>query len=72
VRALLCEGGPSLLHGLVAAGLLDELFLTIAPLLTGDPGEPPILDGDRLPDPAQLELRWVVRAGSELFVRYGL
>jgi riboflavin biosynthesis pyrimidine reductase len=72
VRALLCEGGPALLRGLVAAGLLDELFLTIAPLLTGDPAEPQILTGGRLPDPAQLELRWVVRAGSELFVRYGL
>jgi riboflavin-specific deaminase-like protein len=72
VRALLCEGGPSLLRGLVAAGLLDELFLTIAPLLTGDRGEPQILDGDRLPDPAQLELLWAVCAGSELFLRYGL
>jgi riboflavin-specific deaminase-like protein len=72
IRALLCEGGPTLLRGLVAAGLLDELFLTIAPLLTGDPGEPQILDGGRLPDPAELELRWVARAGSELFLRYGL
>ncbi len=72
VRALLCEGGPSLLRALVAAGLLDELFLTVAPLLTGDPQEPQILAGDRLPEPAALELRWVVRAGDELFLRYGL
>ncbi len=72
VRALLCEGGPSLLRALVAAGLLDELFLTVSPLLTGDAGEPQILTGDRLPEPAALELLWVVRAGSELYLRYGL
>jgi riboflavin biosynthesis pyrimidine reductase len=72
VRALLCEGGPTLLRALVAARLLDELFLTVAPLLTGDPAEPPILAGDRLLDPARLELRWALRAGSELFLRYGL
>jgi riboflavin biosynthesis pyrimidine reductase len=30
---VLCEGGPHLMHDLVAAGLLDELCLTIAPLI---------------------------------------
>jgi riboflavin biosynthesis pyrimidine reductase len=32
---LLCEGGPLLLEQVVAAGLLDELCLTVAPLLAG-------------------------------------
>ncbi len=32
---ILCEGGPSLLRELVAAGLVDELCLTTSPLLTG-------------------------------------
>jgi riboflavin-specific deaminase-like protein len=32
---VLCEGGPLLLGQLVAAGLLDELCLTFAPLLRG-------------------------------------
>ena len=36
VRALLSEGGPTLFHGLLEAGLVDELFLTVSPLLTGD------------------------------------
>lgn len=72
VRALLCEGGPSLLRALVAERLLDELFLTVAPLLSGDEHEPAILAGGRLEVPAELELRWVVRSGSELFLRYGL
>jgi riboflavin biosynthesis pyrimidine reductase len=34
---VLCEGGPTLLGGLVAAGLLDELCLTITPVMGGDP-----------------------------------
>jgi riboflavin biosynthesis pyrimidine reductase len=35
--AMLCEGGPHLLHDLSAAGRLDELCLTIAPtLVAGD------------------------------------
>jgi riboflavin biosynthesis pyrimidine reductase len=72
VRALLCEGGPTLNRALVAEGLADELFLTIAPLLTGDPSEPTILTGAKLPEPAPLELVWTLGAGSELFLRYRL
>src|SRR5262249_52460893 len=34
-RRMLTEGGPMLLAGLVAAGLLDELCLTIGPLMAG-------------------------------------
>jgi riboflavin biosynthesis pyrimidine reductase len=34
---VLCEGGPTLLGELVAAELLDELCLTIEPLMGGDP-----------------------------------
>ena len=36
VRTLLCEGGPHLNAQLLAAGLVDELFLSISPLLAGD------------------------------------
>ncbi len=72
VRALLCEGGPRLLRALVADGLADELFLTIAPMLTGDPSEPTILAGAKLPEPAELELLWTLRAESELLLRYRL
>jgi riboflavin biosynthesis pyrimidine reductase len=72
VLALGCEGGPTLLGALVAAGVVDELFLTIAPLLTGDEEEPNIVAGGRLPEPAPMELLSVVQSGSELFLRYGL
>jgi riboflavin biosynthesis pyrimidine reductase len=72
VRALLCEGGPTLLGALVADGLVDELFLTVAPVLTGDEDEPAIVAGGRLPETVEMELLWVLRAGGELFLRYGL
>jgi riboflavin biosynthesis pyrimidine reductase len=72
VRGLLCEGGPTLNRSLLAAGLVDELFLTLAPLLTADDAEPRIVTGEALPDPALLELRWALRHGHELLVRYGV
>jgi riboflavin-specific deaminase-like protein len=72
VAALLCEGGPTLNRVLLEAGVVDELFLTLAPLLTGDDSEPSIVAGGRLAAPAELELRWALRAGDELFLRYGL
>ena len=72
VRALLCETGPTLNRALLADGLVDELFLTVAPLLTADADAPAIVAGPRLPAPARLELRWVLQSGAELFLRYGL
>ncbi len=68
VRALLCEGGPTLHGALQALGLVDELFLTVAPKLTG--GEAPrILEGV-LPETAELELAWLLEHEGELFTRY--
>jgi riboflavin biosynthesis pyrimidine reductase len=68
VRALLCEGGPRLHASLQALGLVDELFLTIAPRLAGA-GAPGILEGE-LPGVAELELVWLLEQDGELFARY--
>jgi riboflavin biosynthesis pyrimidine reductase len=68
VRALLCEGGPTLHGSLQALGLVDELFLTIAPKLSGGVA-PRILEGD-LPSLAELELAWLLEEDGELFARY--
>ena len=38
VRSVLCEGGPTLLRDLVAGGLVDDLVLTLAPLLVAGEG----------------------------------
>jgi riboflavin-specific deaminase-like protein len=67
VRALLCEGGPRLHSQLWAAGLADELFLTIAPKLVG--AGTTILEG-ALPEVAELDLAWLLQEESELFARY--
>jgi riboflavin-specific deaminase-like protein len=68
VRALLSEGGPHLHEQLQADGLVDELFLTIAPKLSG--GEAPrILEGP-LPKVIEMELAWLLEEEGELFARY--
>jgi riboflavin-specific deaminase-like protein len=68
IRALLCEGGPGLHGELEGGGMVDDLFLTIAPKLAG--GEAPrILEGD-LPAVAELELAWLLEQDGELFARY--
>jgi riboflavin-specific deaminase-like protein len=71
VRTLLSEGGPTLNRALFAAGVVDELFLTVTPLITGDGDEQNIVEGGRLPVDVELELLEVERVGSELFLRYG-
>ncbi len=68
VEALLCEGGPTLHGSLQAAGLVDELFLTIAPKLSGG-AAPRILEGE-LPTVAELQLAWLLEEEGELFARY--
>jgi riboflavin biosynthesis pyrimidine reductase len=76
VQSLLCEGGPQLGAQLLAEGLLDELFLSISPKLTG--GDPAtgralrILAGTELSPPPVLELLGVLESDSHLFLRYGV
>jgi riboflavin biosynthesis pyrimidine reductase len=69
VGALLCEGGPTLHGSLQAAGLVDELFLTIAPKLSGGGAPPRILEGE-LDDVVPLGLAWLLEDEGELFARY--
>src|SRR6202140_2213891 len=59
IRTLLCEGGPHLITQLLAAGLVGELFLSLAPKLAGgDASEEAlrILAGMDLDPPVELEL----------------
>jgi riboflavin-specific deaminase-like protein len=68
VRALLCEGGPHLHGQLWAEGLVDDLFLTTAPRMTGAEA-PRIIEG-ALPEIAELDLAWLLEQDGELFARY--
>jgi riboflavin-specific deaminase-like protein len=76
VRTLLCEGGPHLNTQLLLAGVVDELFLSLAPKLAG--GEDAtgealrILAGGAFAEPAELELLGVLENGSHLFLRYAV
>jgi riboflavin biosynthesis pyrimidine reductase len=73
VRLLLHEGGPRLLGAFLAAGLVDELFLTVAPQVAGRDGvpRPGLAEGAAfLPGTAPwFDLVSVKRAGGHLFSR---
>ncbi|MBN1529169.1 MAG: dihydrofolate reductase family protein [Thermoleophilaceae bacterium] len=70
VRAVLCEGGPTLNSFLLAAGLVDELFLTLNPKLLGGAAALTIVAGRELVEPAELELVSLAEAEGELFTRW--
>jgi riboflavin biosynthesis pyrimidine reductase len=68
-RRVLCEGGPALFGSFTAAGLVDELCLSLAPQLVGaGPGR--ILAGPELPDPLPLRLASVLAHDDGLLLRY--
>lgn len=70
IRSLLCEGGPHLNSTLFAGGLVDELFLTVAPTIAG-PGESlTIVEGIALAEPVGLRLLSVHEADGHLFLRF--
>ena len=69
------RGGPQLLGDFFAEGLLDELFLTLAPQIAGrdtSTERPGLVTGQRFAPEHPLwgTLVSVKRAGSHLFLRY--
>ena len=70
VRSVLCEGGPLLNDALLREGLVDELWLVLAPKLAGGAG-PTIVTGAALDPPDELGLEWALESGDDhLFLRY--
>jgi riboflavin biosynthesis pyrimidine reductase len=66
---VLCEGGPRTAGQLVAADLVDELCLTVAPALLAGPA--PRLAQDPVASPARpLSLARVLTEDGFLFLRY--
>ena len=70
VRSILCEGGPTLNASLLHEGLVDELFLSIAPKLAGGSHPLSAVAGAPLPEPAELDLVSALHGASSLFLRY--
>lgn len=70
IAGVACEGGPRLLREVQASGCLDELLLTLAPLLVAGAGPTP-LTGPALDPPMRMRLLEVARGEDHLFLRYG-
>jgi riboflavin biosynthesis pyrimidine reductase len=75
-RTILCEAGPHTHGGLLACALVDELFVTISPLLAGDRGHLSRYGlaeaADLMPPGVRGELLSVRRHEEHVFLRYAL
>jgi riboflavin biosynthesis pyrimidine reductase len=72
IRSLLCEGGPHLNSTLFGNEMVDEFFLTVAPLVAG-PGEVlTIVEGVALPEAVELDLLTAHEADGHVFLRYAV
>jgi len=71
-RTVLCEGGPNLNHQLFAAGLVDELCISVSPKLVGGIGGEgrSLVAGPQLATATRLVLDRVLTEDGFLFCRY--
>jgi riboflavin biosynthesis pyrimidine reductase len=67
-RQLLCEGGPSLFGALIEDDLVDELCLSVSPLLVG--GGPGRIATGAPAAPRRMSLRHVLTNEDMIFLRY--
>src|SRR5581483_11023355 len=70
-RHVLAEGGPSLNGALAGAGVLDEVCLTVAPVLVSGEAKR-IVAGPAVAPPPLLALRSACEEAGYLFLRYRL
>jgi riboflavin biosynthesis pyrimidine reductase len=66
---ILCEGGPRLNAQLAAVAAIDELNLTVAPLLLGGTSKR-IIEGTPSDPPFEMELDRILAGDRSLFLRY--
>jgi 5-amino-6-(5-phosphoribosylamino)uracil reductase len=75
IRRLLVEGGSQLNASLLRAGLVDELYLTLCPIVFGGSEGPTLANEQRLVPLTRAvpaKLCSVRRVGAELFLKYTL
>jgi len=73
VKRLLCEGGGGLNEVLFRHHVVDEVYLTLCPLLFGGHYAPTMVDGkgvESLGEATRLRLKSLKRVGDELFLVY--
>jgi len=72
VRTLVCEGGPQLAKALAELNVIDELFLTVAPLIAGGAGAPGVLGapGTFLPSSRIYRLKSMKVEAAECYLHY--
>ncbi|KAB2662728.1 MAG: RibD family protein [Verrucomicrobia bacterium] len=73
VRRLVCEGGGEVNDALFRGGWVDELRLTLCPLVFGGRDAPGIAGGigvEKIAEAARFELRGFRRVGDEFFLIY--
>ena len=71
VRSVVCEGGPSLNEALISYAVVDELFLSLSPMLVGG-GERTLVDTAPAHTAQHARLVSVATADDYLFLRYSL
>jgi len=71
-RLVVVEGGGEVVAAFLAAGLLDELRLTLVPTILGGRNAPTPVEGDGWPfaDRRRLTLLESERIGDEMYLRY--
>jgi riboflavin-specific deaminase-like protein len=73
VKRLLCEGGGEVNGVLFRAGLVNEIHLTLCPIIFGGRNAPTMADGEgaeKLADATRLKIKSLKRVGHELFLVY--
>jgi riboflavin-specific deaminase-like protein len=70
VRSVVCEGGPTLNSHLFAAGLVDELWLTLNPKIASGAATLTIVAGRELVDPVELDPVSIAEGEGDLFTRW--
>lgn len=72
VKTLVCEGGPTLFRSLLETGAIDEIYITIAPLIFGGRDAPSLtrLPGKFLKSSRHFHLNKIHQENEELFLHY--
>ena len=75
VKRLVCEGGGALNDAMLRAGLVEDLYVTVCPLILGGRASPTLADGvgfSGLTEAGVLTLKSLRRVKAELFLVYSV